>query len=111
MRVGFFRAYGVLTLLLSPGALGMTTNDLSALVLCSAVIVVGVGLLFLRKWAALYFSVPLFCYGVWIFFSSIEAEPFPGNLLVMVYSFSLMLPLFVTIRIWPHLVWGGKWYV
>ena len=111
MRLGFFRAYGVLTLLLSPGALGVTQNNLSRLVLFFAVIVIGLGLLCLRKWAAFYFSVPLFCYGAWIFLGVIEEVAFPGNLLAMAYGGSLMLPLIVTIRIWPQLVWGGKWYV
>ena len=111
MRVGFFRAYGVLTLLLSPGAFAMSNNDLGRFALFAAVFVVGWGLIFLRKWAALYFSVPLFCYGVLIALESIPANPFPYNLLGMAYGASLMLPLVVTIRIWRQLVWGGKWYV
>jgi hypothetical protein len=103
MRVGFFKSFGVLTLLLSPILIG-------SLVLFSAVIVVGFGLIFLRKWAALYFSVPLFCFGIWLALSSIRKEPFPSNLLVMVYSLSLMFPLFVTIQVWPRLTWRGKWF-
>lgn len=58
----------------------------------------------------LYFSVPLFCYGIWIALTAIPQNPFPFNLMVMAYSFLLMLPLFVTIRIWPQLVWRGRWF-
>ena len=110
MRVGFFRAYGVLTLLLSPGAFAMSDNDLGRFVLFAAVVVVGWGLIFLRKWAALYFSVPLFCYGVLVILEAIPAIPFPYNLLGMAYGVSLMLPLVVTVRIWRQLVWGGRWF-
>ena len=110
MRVGFFRAYGVLTLLLSPGAFAMSDNDLGRFALFGAVVVVGFGLIFLRKWAAIYFSVPLFCYGVLVVLEAIAAIAFPYNLLGMAYGVSLMLPLIVTIRIWRQLVWGGKWF-
>jgi hypothetical protein len=110
MRVGFFKAYGVLTLLLSPGAFAMSDNDLGRFVLFAAVSAVGFGLIYLRKWAAIYFSAPLFCYGILIVLEAIPQEPFPFNLLGMAYGASLMLPLVVTIRIWDRLVWGGKWF-
>jgi hypothetical protein len=107
MRPRFFRLFGGLTLLLSPLVLAAPGKSL---VLFAAVVVVGVGLLFLRKWAALYFSVPLFGFGSWIALSTITMDPFPSNLLVMVYSVSLMLPLVITIRVWRQLVWRGKWF-
>jgi hypothetical protein len=107
MQPGFFRAFGLVTLLLSPFALAAPGKSF---VLFAAVVVVGLGLLFLRKWAALYFSVPLFGYGIWIALWAITKDPFPLNLLIMAYSVSLMLPLFVTIRIWRQLVWRGKWF-
>lgn len=110
MRVGFFRAYGVLMLILSPGAFAMRENDAGRLVMFSVVVVIGLGLIFLRKWAAVYFSVPLFCYGIFIVLKSIPEIPFPYNLLGMAYGASLMLPLIVTILIWRRLVWGGKWF-
>ena len=110
MRIGFFRAYGVLTLLLSPGAFSMSDNDLGRFTLFAAVIVIGWGLIFLRKWAALYFSVPLFFYGALVVLEAIREIPFPYNLLGMAYGASFMLPLVVTIRIWPRLVWGGRWF-
>ena len=71
---------------------------------------VGTGLLFLRKWAAIYFSLPLFFLGVWLAWSSIEQVSFPFNLLCMCEGISLMLPLVVTILIWPQLTGGGRWF-
>ena|ERR1041384_4705986 len=76
----------------------------------SAIQIVGLGLIGLRKWAAIYFSVPLLCIGLWIFWSSIEQVPFPGNLICMLYAVSLMLPAVVTIRLWPYLSWRGRWW-
>jgi hypothetical protein len=111
MRLGFFKAYGVLTLFLSSCAPELSDDVFRRFILFAAVMVVGFGLICLRKWAALYFSVPLFCYGVLVVLESIPWIPFPFNLLGMAYGVSLMLPLFVTIRIWPRLVWGGKWFV
>ena len=75
-----------------------------------AIFIVGLGLIGLRKWAAIYFSAPLLWMGLSIFWTSIEAFPFPGNLVHMVYSVSLMLPAVVTVRLWPHLSWRGKWF-
>jgi hypothetical protein len=70
--------------------------------------IIGAGLVCLRKWAALYFSVPLFCYGLWLALSSVEQFSFPLNLFWMFEGASLMLPLIVTIRVWPLLSWSGK---
>src|ERR1044071_9933354 len=66
-----------------------------------AVFIVGLGLIGLRKWAAIYFSAPLLCVGLLLFWGSIEQVPFPGNLLYMLYDVSLMLPAVVTVRLWP----------
>ena len=120
MRANYFRSFGVLTLLLdfllffaidplltvssSPGRI------IRIQVSCIAIAIVGLGLLFLRKWAAIYLSLPLFLFGIWFFWTSIEQVPFPYNLLCMCEGLSLMLPLVVTIRIWPDLTWGGKWF-
>jgi len=71
---------------------------------------IGIGLIFMRKWAALYFSIPLFAYGISEAFFSIEQVAFPFNLLVMLHGLSLALPLVVTIRIWKHLTWGRRFF-
>ena len=121
MRPNFFRAYGLIALVLSPLAsadvIGYRVNAapseiewLRALFLTSIAVLVGVGLLLLRKWAAIYFSLPLFCLGVWEFLTAIPAGHFPYNLLPMVHALSLTLPLFVTIRVWNQLTWGRRFF-
>ena len=117
MSRNYFRAYGALTLLLGPAQLGDTllraqtqTQFLRWLFLLTAVEVVGFGLAFLRKWAALYFSIPLFWLGIQQVFISIYAVAFPLNLIAMLLGFSFMLPLIVTIRIWKQLTWGRRFF-
>ena len=121
MRPNFFRAYGLLALLLSPLAsvdvIGYSVNEapseiawLRASFLTSFAVLVGVGLLLLRKWAAIYFSLPLFCLGVWKFLAVIPAVTFPYNLLLMVHALSLTIPLFITIRVWNQLTWGRRFF-
>lgn len=117
MRKGYFQAFGVLVLAFSTPLLFIAADLMaeanwppSRFVLVAFAIVIGVGLLNLRKWAALYFSIPLFLIGISWALGSIEEIPFPWNLLSMAEGVSLMLPLFVTIRVWSQLSWGGKWY-
>ena len=87
-----------------------TLPPIRMLVAFFAVFIVGIGLIGLRRWAAIYFSVPLLCIGLWFFGVSIEQVSFPWNLLCMVEGVLLMLPAVVTIRLWQHLSWGGKWF-
>jgi hypothetical protein len=119
MRPVFFKALGVATLfanaLLFPTAIELIVDQPSdhtyrGLIAFSAVSFVGIGLIFLRKWAALYFSVPLFCFGFSIVLTAIPEVTFPFNLLAMCEGISLMLPLVVTFRVWRQLTWGGKWF-
>ena len=114
-----FAAFGVLALILSPLlfpiAVFYTVSPSSTLItrgliLSSATVLVGFGLIFRRKWAALYFSLPLFAYGVTEAYFSIEEVTFPYNLLVMLHGLSLTLPLVVTIRIWTDLTWGRRFF-
>jgi hypothetical protein len=79
-------------------------------VLVLAIGIVGMGLLFLRKWAALYFSVPLFWFGIQEAFTSIYEISFPLNLLAILHGISLTLPLIITIRVWRQLTWGGRFF-
>ena len=107
-----FFAFHLLMILLGdiPLRAPIPREELRTLIGAGFVTVVGIGLLFLRRWAAIYFSVPLFCFGLWLAVSSIEPIPFPWNLLYMTEGVSLMLPLIVTIRVWPQLSWRGKWF-
>src|ERR1700755_2964682 len=102
MKRNSFAAFGVVTLLLSslliPCAV-FSTQTLRGFVLSLALVLIGFGLIFRRKWAALYFSLPLCAYGIFEAYSSIEHVIFPLNLLLMLHGISLTLPLVVTIRI------------
>jgi hypothetical protein len=119
MNRNSFGAFGVLMLVLSPllwpAHLFHTANP-SAMqfahgkMLSLVMVLIGFGLIFRRKWAALYFSLPLFAYGISEAFNSIEEVTFPVNLLVMVHGLSLTLPLAVTIRMWKQLTWGSRFF-
>ena len=113
MSRNYFQAFGALTLLLNPTLFADTflraqtqTQVLRALFLMAAVEVVGFGLAFLRKWAALYFSIPLLCFGIWLAFISIYEVAFPLNLFAILFGIFLTRPLAITIRHWKELTWG-----
>ena len=117
MDPNYLRLYGAATLLLTPGLFADTfakaqthTQFLRALFLLAAIETVGFGLALLRKWAALYFSIALFWFGIRLVVSSTYGVMFPRNLLAMLFGFSLMLPLIVTIRIWKQLTWGRRFF-
>lgn len=113
----YFAIFGALTLFLGPLVLLSTrakgpagTQFLRGLVLLSAVEMLGFGLALQRKWAALYFSIPLFYFGVQKAFVSIYEIAFPLNLLAMLNGISLTLPLVLTIRQWRQLTWGRRFF-
>lgn len=117
MNRNYFRAFGALTLLLNPTifavpmvAAGTQTQVLRGLFLMAVGELVGFGLVYLRKWAALYFSIPLFCFSMRLVGVSIYEIPFPGNVLAMIYSLSFTLPLLLTIRSWKELTWGRTFF-
>lgn len=120
MNANSFKAFGYLVLslnLFSTGIIEMlrgydfsVAQPMQMHVAFIAISIVGLGLIGLRKWAAIYFSVPLFLFGLLIFLGSIEPVPFPWNLLCMSWGVSLMLPAVVTVRLWPYLSWRGKWF-
>ena len=121
MRPNYFRAFGLIPLLVALfGLLDLTVqyrnfhlSDIGwfrQLFLTAVAALVALGLFRLRKWAALYFSLPLFCLGVWEFFKSIPEVTFPYNLLLMVHALSLTLPLVVTILAWKQLTWGRRFF-
>jgi hypothetical protein len=111
----FFPVFGALTLLLGPAKF-VSFEDLTRpsalreLVLLAAVELIGFGLVGRRKWAALYFSVPLAYLGVHRALLAIHDVPFPLNLLAISYELLLALPLFLTIRDWRQLTWGSRFF-
>lgn len=117
MSRNYLRVLGALTLLVNPAMFTgifslklMQMQFLREFFLMAVVEVVGFGLAFLRKWAALYFSIPLFCFGIRHAFVSIYEVAFPLNLFAMLYGISMTVPLIVTIRIWKELTWGRRFF-
>ena len=120
MRRQYFQAFGILVLAPAlPHLLAAACSfwrsaeplqQFNWLVVAWFAVLVGVGLLYLRKWAALYFSIPLFWVGLSWALSAVQEIAFPWNLFGMAHGISLMFPLFVTIRVWSRLSWGDKWF-
>ena len=111
----FFAVFGGLTVLLGPAKFvsfeaPTRVRGLRELVLLVAVEAIGFGLACQRKWAALYFSVPLSYLGVHRALIAIHDVAFPLNLLAMLYELLLTLPLFLTIRNWRQLTWGRRFF-
>ena len=72
--------------------------------------VIGIGLLYLRKWAAVFFSLSLLLVAISIIFGSIWEVPFPLNLINIFFGSLLLLPAIVTVYSWSLLTWRGKWF-
>ena len=112
----YFRAFGALTLLFSPAIFSDTflshtqTQVVRGLFLTAVAEFVGFGLASLRKWAALFFSIPLFWFGIRLVGVSIYEIAFPWNLFGMLYALSFTLPLVITIRFWNELTWGRRFF-
>jgi len=71
---------------------------------------IGVGLVFLRKWAAIYFSLALVAFPIWLNLTSVGEVPFAWNLMVFVIGLVLMSPIIIVVRSWSLLSWRGKWF-
>jgi hypothetical protein len=70
---------------------------------------VGVGLLFLRKWAAIIFAMALVVFPTWGTVSAIGDAPLGFYLLMLAVGIVLALAITVIVRSWPLLSWRGKW--
>jgi hypothetical protein len=72
--------------------------------------IVGIGLLFLRKWAALLLLAALMAFAIWLIVGSILYVPFPWNLINFIFAFVALLPTYVIFRSWSLMSWGGRWF-
>src|SRR5258708_637707 len=77
--------------------------------LCFFVTMIGVGLLFLRKWAAIFFSLALVILPTWFTLDAIGESPAGFFVMMLVVAIVLILPIFIIIRSWRLLSWRGKW--
>jgi hypothetical protein len=118
--VNLFRLFGVLTLLfivgilltfvitahLSPKPTAIAYARLSLFTLVGTLL--GIGLLLLRKWAALIFSALSFALAVWSIIGSFVYWPFPEMLFILLLGLFFLIPLALTLFCWSHLKWRGK---
>jgi hypothetical protein len=121
MSTAAIRAFGVFTFVfeafilfafMSQGArLGPLT--LPALIyisfLCFVVTLIGVGLLFLRKWAAIFFSLALVILPTWFTLDAIGESPAGFFVMMLAVAIVLILPIVIIIRSWGLLSWRGRW--
>jgi len=68
----------------------------------------GLGLFYLRKWAALLFSGMTLCVATWEIKSALV--PIPGNAswLGFIFAVPFVIPAILTVMFWRTLVWSGK---
>jgi hypothetical protein len=119
-NLNWFRVFGVLTILfvvgvlitsvmtahLSPRPSPLAYARLSIFVVIG--LIIGIGLLFLRKWAALCFSSGSLALAIWMVVGSILYWPFPAMLIILGIGLSFIFPAVLTLRCWSHLIWRGK---
>ena len=84
---------------------------ISISVFLSAATLIGIGLLFLRKWAAIVFSLALVSIPIWNTVGSLGKAPFGWSLMVLGSTIVLVIPVIIVIRSWSLLSWGGKWFL
>jgi len=123
MSATAIRAFGVFTfvveavvlfVLIGPRArmFGPLPNAaiISALVVFIGVSAVGLGLLFLRKWAAVLFSFALIGLPVYMAIDSIRDAPASAYLIILIVAVVLVMPIVIIVRSWRLLSWRGKWF-
>jgi hypothetical protein len=69
---------------------------------------VGIGLLYLRKWAALGLSLLALYPAFWCFWDAIHPTPGNANWLGFVFALLLIIPSILTAKYWHVLVWRKK---
>jgi hypothetical protein len=71
-------------------------------------VLIGLGLLFHRKWAAVLFAVTLASIGMWMVILSIVKVPLPWLILNIAFGGVLLVPGVITVRCWPQLNRNGQ---
>jgi hypothetical protein len=74
-----------------------------------AVTLVGLGLLLLRKWAAIIFALAVVVFPTWMTIELIGEAPLGFYLMMLAAGIVLILPIIVILRSWRLLSWRGKW--
>jgi hypothetical protein len=73
------------------------------------VALIGVGLLLLRKWAAIVFVLVLVIFPTWLTIASIGEAPWGFHLGMAAVDIALILPIIIIVRSWKLMSWRGKW--
>ena len=122
MSKAAIRAFGVITFFFEAVILFVLTSQRDRLgplpwreiisigVFFFATTLIGVGLMFLRKWAAIYFSLALVVTPIWLNLDSLGKAPLAWNLIVFVVGLVLLFPIIIIVRSWSLLSWRGKWF-
>jgi hypothetical protein len=123
MSAAAIRAFGVITFVFEAALLFVLIGQRSRLgpfpmqftisiaVFFFTAALIGVGLLFLRKWAAIVFSLALVALPIWNAIDTFGKAPFAWHLIVLASAIVLVMPVIIIIRSWPLLSWGGKWFL
>ena len=81
---------------------------IAGLVFMIVTTMVGVGLLLLRKWAALLFSLALVGFPIWIGIDWFGEVPIGVYAMLLAVVLVLVLPIIIIVRSWRLLSWRGK---
>jgi hypothetical protein len=103
----------MLLILISPRASQpgpLTPSAIIRISLFFSATVIGIGLLLLRKWAAMFFCLASTAMVTGLILGSIWEVPFPWNLINITVGIVFLLPTIALIRSWVLLSWGGKWF-
>jgi hypothetical protein len=113
-----FKMFGVLFLAFYALSLLVTANEIRVgrllltpevfacnCIATAVVLFVCIGLLRLRKWAAILFSAATASAGLWLIIGSILYVPFPWMLPNLGMGICLLLPTTATYLLWQDLVW------
>ena len=84
-------------------------RDISLLLaLVVPIAVVGVGLLYLRKWAAFGLSLLALYLAYWCFWAGLHPKPGNADWLGFIYGLLLVAPSILTAKYWNLLVWRKR---
>jgi hypothetical protein len=87
------------------GRLALTTRVIAGVsVATSGALLVGIGLLFLKKWAAVLFSLASISAGLWLIVGSILYVSFPWMLASFWLGLFFFVPAVVSYLFWQDLV-------
>src|SRR5262249_51980931 len=81
---------------------------IAALIFAIVTSVVGVGLLLLRKWAAVLFSLALVGFPIWMGIDWFGEVPVGVYAMLLAVIRVLILPIIIIFRSWRLLSWRGK---